>query len=148
MRHLLLAVVLFFGLVSSLEAQVNKLSISRRQVIGVQEFATPTPVEAGDIVSPGDLIFISLNLQPGVRTDPSVIIRLNVFSSSDNGLSWQPIGGMTFKGDPDLPAGQRVGIGMGADGVLGKRIKAQVDSPVQRQIGLDIEIINPADLGF
>lgn len=117
-------------------------------MLGVQEFSTPDVVTAADLPSGSELLFIALDMTNAVRTNPSTFVALRFFTSRNDGVSWQPVAGITFRGDPSLPNTAPIGVGIGAASLIGARVKAQVECPSPTSVGLSVSVASALDHGL
>jgi hypothetical protein len=114
---------------------------------GVHEFVTPAVIEESDVQQPDSLVFLAIDLDESVRTDPNTFVSMRVLASRDDGKTWQPICGATFRGDPDLLSTAPIGVGVSAAAMVGARIKSEIDSPETKAVGLSVQVRSSADFG-
>lgn len=118
---------------------ISKLAL-RRTVRERMSVDVPGTIEAGDVARADDLLFMSLDLPEAVRVDPSVRIDITVYASRDEGKTWQSLCGGTFRGDPELPATQPIGMGLAARALIGAVLRVEVESDTARLVGCDVRI--------
>jgi hypothetical protein len=135
-QRLTAAVLFVLAFASAAYAQDTELiSVSRKQTQGVQQFSGTSPITAAMLPVGDESVWISADVLSADRVDPTKSFFISFFTSADNGVTWQRIGGMGWTGHAENETTGPIGLAMPAAGFVNRRIRVEIDVPTRMQLG-------------
>lgn len=140
-RSLLLALAFVVSASGLAQAQDTSLiSVSRRQIQGVEQFSAPSPVTAEMVPFGDEVALVLADVAANDKTDPTKSFWFHLYRSINDGQTWLYAGGFRFVGSADTPTNAVIGTAIPAAQFVGARFRIEIDAPNRMSLGGSVTI--------